>query len=158
MHGSLAVINSIFDSLNKIPLVRPANAGEFTKRAFLNGKLDLTEVEGLSNLLEAETEMQRVQAFLQTDGHLSKIYKKWREILLKNLANIEAVLDFDETESLEPDLLNKIAANIQNLNGDITNYLELSKKGEILKNGVRTVIIGEPNVGKSSLLNNLCKM
>lgn len=117
--------------------------------------MDLTEVEGLSNLLQADTEMQRIQAFLQSDGHLSRVYKKWREELVKNLAEIEAKIDFEETETLEID--NKITTNVKNLASEVEEFLLGSKKGEVLKNGVRTVIIGEPNVGKSSLLNNLCK-
>lgn len=99
--------------------------------------------------------MQRIQAFLQSDGHLSRVYKKWREELVKNLADIEAKIDFEETETLEID--NKITTNVKNLAREVEEFLLGSKKGEVLKNGVRTVIIGEPNVGKSSLLNNLCK-
>lgn len=157
IHGSLAVISSIFKSLNTITQTRPAEPGEFTKRAFFNGKMDLTEVEGLADLLQAETELQRKQAYLQSEGALSKIYLKWRKMLIKSLANIEAVLDFDETEFLNEDILEEIVLDMKNLQNEIIKHLEQGKQGEILRNGVKTVIIGKPNAGKSSLLNNLCK-
>ncbi|XP_060515853.1 tRNA modification GTPase GTPBP3, mitochondrial [Cylas formicarius] len=155
VHGGLAVVNGMLDALSCIPSFRLAEPGEFTKRAFQNGKLNLTEVEGLADLLQAETEAQRKQAFLQTNGSLSKLYQKWKAVLLKNVAHIEAHIDFEETETLEHGLIDKVTSEAKLLIEEIEQHLNDGRKGEILRNGVNTVIIGEPNVGKSSLLNSL---
>lgn len=134
---------------------RPALPGEFTKRSFYNGKLDLTEIEGLADLINAETEQQRRQALLQSDGNLSKLYKNWRTILLKALANVEAYIDFSEDDNIEDNILHECNEKIKQLVDDLSRHLADGRRGEILRNGVRTVIIGKPNVGKSSLLNYL---
>lgn len=97
------------------------------------------------------------QAFLQTQGFLSKIYNQWRETLLRCVAHIEAHIDFDETEALDINVLKQVRTTIEKLSTEIEQHLIDGRKGERLRNGVRTVIIGEPNVGKSSLLNCLCK-
>ncbi|KAJ8911652.1 hypothetical protein NQ315_005998 [Exocentrus adspersus] len=157
VHGGVAVINAVLDALGSIDRLRLAEPGEFTRRAFHNGKLDLTEVEGLADLLQAETELQRKQAFLQTQGSLSKVYNKWKNALIKCVASIEAHIDFDETDTLELNLLQVMMEDVKNLSNEIQNHLLDGHKGEILRTGVKTVIIGEPNVGKSSLLNILCK-
>ena len=134
---------------------RPALAGEFTKRAFFNDKLDLTEIEGLADLIHAETEQQRKQALLQAHGHLSALYSSWRAILLRCLAHIEAYIDFGEEENIETKVFEQCNNDLKNLAEKIENHLLDGRKGEILRNGIRTVILGEPNVGKSSLLNHL---
>lgn len=134
---------------------RPALPGEFTRRAFFNNKLDLTEIEGLADLIHAETEQQRKQALLQADGNLSKLYTEWRCALLQCTANIEAYIDFSEEDNIEHDILEDCNKALDDLKTQIEAHLSDGRKGEILRNGVRTVIIGEPNVGKSSLLNHL---
>ena len=131
--------------------------GEFTRRAFNNGKFDLTEIEGLADMIHAETEQQRKQALLQADGCLSKLYNNWREILSQSLANIEAYIDFSEDDNIESDVLHNCNDTLNQLANNIEHHLADGRKGEILRNGVRTVIMGEPNVGKSSLLNILAQ-
>lgn len=134
---------------------QPALPGEFTKRGFYNGKLDLTEIEGLADLIHAETEQQRRQALLQADGCLSNLYNNWRKNLSKYLAHIEAYIDFGEDDNIEDNVLVNCNLAICALVNNITKHLADGRRGEILRNGVRVVIIGQPNVGKSSLLNYL---
>lgn len=135
--------------------VQPAQPGEFTRRAFYNNKLDLTEVEGIADLIEAETECQRKQALLQADGLLRKLYDSWRKVLSQCVASLEAYIDFGEDENIESDVVETAHRALRKLMRDMEEHLADGRKGEILRNGVRTVIVGEPNVGKSSLLNHL---
>ncbi|XP_015113589.1 tRNA modification GTPase GTPBP3, mitochondrial [Diachasma alloeum] len=154
VHGGSAILQAIMSALGKLKF-RPAEAGEFTKRAFYNGKLDLTEIEGLADLIHAETEQQRKQALLQADGNLSKLYNNWRDILSKILAHVEAYIDFSEDDNIEDNVLTICNERIRELVAPISNHLADGRKGEILRIGVRTAIIGRPNVGKSSLMNYL---
>ena len=103
----------MLNALSKISGLRPAEPGEFTRRAFFNGKLDLTEVEGLADLIHAETELQRKQAVIQASGHLSKLYNSWRTRLIKNIAHVEAFIDFSEDENIEPDVLDKVVEDLK---------------------------------------------
>ena len=155
VHGSRAVVAALLARLAEEADCRLAEAGEFSRRAFENGKLDLVEVEGLADLLAAETEMQRRQAMQQADGKATQIYNGWRDRLIYCRAMIEADLDFsDEGDipgSVAPHVWDELAALRQSV-------LEASldeRRGEIIRDGFNVVIAGRPNAGKSSLLNAL---
>lgn len=154
VHGGPAILTRLMQALSNLQ-VYPALPGEFTRRAFYNNKLDLTEVEGLADLIEAETECQRKQALLQADGVLRKLYDSWRKVLSESVASIEAYIDFGEEDNIESDVMQNAHRALRQLMRDLEEHLADGRRGEILRNGVRTVIVGEPNVGKSSLLNHL---
>ncbi|XP_058984176.1 tRNA modification GTPase GTPBP3, mitochondrial isoform X2 [Musca domestica] len=146
VHGSLAVISAMFDALSQIPGLRPAKPGEFTKRAFFGNKLDLTEVEGLADLIHAETEAQRKQALQQSNGSLSRLYDKWRKCLIRCAAHLEAYIDFGEDENIEDDVIFQLSKELINVQKEINAHLNDQRQGEMLRDGVRTCIIGAPNV------------
>lgn len=155
VHGGPAVVAALVRALSQFPGTRPAEAGEFTRRAFENGKLDLTEVEGLADLIAAETEAQRRQALRQMQGGLRLKAERWRAALLEASALLEAEIDFaDEadTGSLARTRLAEIVAPVL---ADIKAVLAAGRAGERLREGLVVVIAGAPNVGKSMLLNAL---
>lgn len=157
VHGGPAVVSAICDALNSVDGLRPALAGEFVKRAFRSNKLDLIEIEGLADLIHAETDIQRKQALLQADGVLSKVYAEWRSTLLRAVACFEAYIDFAEDENIEPQTVDQVQADAGRLISDMQLFLRDSRKGEMRRNGVKTAILGEPNVGKSSFMNHICQ-
>lgn len=157
VHGSPAVVRTLIRSIAALPGLRLAEAGEFTRRAFLNGKLDLTEVEGLGDLIEAETETQRQQAVARLAGGLSQRVIAWRETLLNARAEIEARLDFSDEGDVSAELPASVTAAIEGLAQDLAAAVESVARGRIVREGLRVALAGPPNAGKSSLLNALSK-
>ncbi len=156
LHGSKAVISSVINNLSSIENFRMAEPGEFSKRAFHNNKMDLTEAEGLADLIDAETSEQQKFAIRQMEGSLSNLYEGWREALIKILAHLEAYIDFPD-EEIPSDVVEKLLNNVFKLENEIKHHLEADNIGERLREGFRVVIVGPPNAGKSSLLNNIAK-
>lgn len=156
IHASSFIAKKIFEILSEIKNVRFAKAGEFSKRAFLNGKIDLVQADAIPDLIASETAAQHKQALLQLQGKLGEIYENWRERLIEISAKIEAFIDFPE-DDLPQDLINKIELEVKNLSAEIKHHLSDKNIGQKIKNGLSLAIIGAPNVGKSSLINFLAQ-
>jgi tRNA modification GTPase len=156
VHGGRAVIGAVIDAVLTLPGTRLAEPGEFARRAFENGKLDLTEVEGLADLISAETEAQRRQALAQAEGSLRALYEGWRAALVRAQALIEAGLDFADEGDVIADVAAKADPIVGELRAAIARHLA-DESGERLRDGFKVVIAGAPNAGKSSLLNALAK-
>ena len=156
VHGGAAVIEAMSDALLEAG-AKPAEAGEFTRRAFENDKIDLTEAEGLADLIASETEAQRAQAQAQMDGSLRRLYEKWREALIGILSRIEGEIDFPDEDDVPGALAQTAGSDVKNLIEALTDHLDDGRRGEIIRKGFVVAIIGEPNVGKSSILNLLTK-
>ena len=154
VHGSRAVIDEIHKSISKVENCRPAEAGEFTKLAFQNGKINLLKAESISDLISAETEMQRHQAIKIMSGRSSKKFNELRERLLKILSNVEAKIDFPE-EDLPKDIMKNIKIESNKIKEEIQKILNDQKVGELIREGFNIAIVGPSNAGKSSLLNFL---
>jgi len=157
VHGSPAVVRSLLRRLSSLQNVRLAEAGEFTRRAFENGKLNLVEVEGLGDLITAETENQRRQAQARLAGGLTQKIESWREHLLDARAEIEARLDFSDEGDVEDEVPEAVLASLMSLRDDIKSALAYINNGRIVREGLRVALAGAPNAGKSSLLNRLAQ-
>ncbi|WP_017932353.1 tRNA uridine-5-carboxymethylaminomethyl(34) synthesis GTPase MnmE [Robiginitomaculum antarcticum] len=154
LHGSPAVLEAVATAMLSLGL-RLARAGEFTRRGFENGKMDLTEAEGLADLIDAQTERQRVQALRQMDGGLKDEYELWREAILDALAQIEGEIDFPDEGDVPDGLSHRALPGLQTLSDQLKTALQQSRRGEAIRHGVDIAIIGAPNAGKSSLINGL---
>lgn len=154
LHGGRSVLDGMFRALEACPGLRPADPGEFSRRAFLNGKMDLAEAEGLADLIDAETAAQRAQALRQMGGGIGAVLDPLREELIHALAMLEAWIDFPD-EEIPPDLLDQTGEELAGLATRLSGLEDSSARGERLRDGLSMAIVGPPNAGKSSLLNAL---
>ncbi len=153
-HGGIATTNRILELLLSNGC-RLADPGEFTKRAFLNGRIDLTQAEGVMNLINAKTEKARLIALNEVKGNVSNLIRNLRQQILEILANIEVNIDYPEYEDIEVVTNEKLISKIKNIEDELKRILNESCNGKILTEGITVSIVGKPNVGKSSLLNKL---
>ena len=154
LHGSIAVVRAVMAVLSNQPNTRLAQAGEFTRRALENGKMDLTQVEGLADLIESETEIQRQQSLRVLSGHLGKRVEKWRKDMIRAAALLEATIDFVD-EDVPVDVSPEVQALLVSVQEELQSEIESTRVAERVRNGFEVAIIGRPNVGKSTLLNAL---
>nr|WP_275064590.1 tRNA uridine-5-carboxymethylaminomethyl(34) synthesis GTPase MnmE [Bartonella sp. MM73XJBT] len=155
LHGGKAVVNRFLDELSTFSGCRLAEAGEFSRRAFVEGKLDLVQAEGLADLIEAETESQRRLAVMGANGHLTALYRNWRHKLMKARAFIEAELDFSDEADVPNSLSDKVWKDLEDFCSSLKKHIDDGERASILRDGLKIVIAGAPNSGKSSIINRL---
>lgn len=157
LHGGRAVVSAFLSFLGGLPGLRLAEAGEFTRRAFENGQLDLTEAEGLADLIAAETEAQRRLALRLAGGAFSARAEDWRQRLIELRARIEADLDFSDEEDVPKDVSSTVGIGVAALRDEMERELVAGQRGERIRDGFEVVVLGRPNAGKSSLVNALAE-
>lgn len=163
LHGGIAIIRAVMKSIKTLHdpgqgiIIRQADRGEFSRQAFVNGRLDLTELEGINEMINSETEQQRLANLSSSSGKTKLMFKKWRQDILEEIANLTTIIDFGEDHDLAETetLINNVIDNIQNLEEEIRKYLKKVRSLEILLNGIKLTLLGPPNAGKSSILNTL---
>ncbi len=159
IHGSNAVITSVLTALSRIDGCRPAQNGEFTKRALINNKIGLIEAEAIHELITSRTDSQRRRALSAMSGNIANIYQNYRHLLIKLIAHLEANIDFGEEELIEDSVLDSIKSQLFHLRDKIETHLKNAKnKSDLIRDGLRVTIIGESNAGKSTLINQLCQL
>jgi tRNA modification GTPase len=157
VHGGRAVLNALFAALSSFENTRAAEPGEFTRRAFENGKLDLTEAEGLDDLIHADTDRQRRRALRQLQGLLGDRARRWRAQIIEASALIEAGIDFSDEGDVPAELIAPALAKVKQLRDEIEEVLAAQGRSELLRDGLVVAIAGPPNVGKSTLMNHLAR-
>lgn len=157
LHGGRAVVRAVLETLSRRKNFRMADAGEFTRRAFLNGKFNLTEAEALSDLIAAETETQRRFALSNSENRHRALYDGWRRTLIQIRAMIEAELDFSDEEDVPGSVADQVWKEVDTLRNSLKRHAAGYRTAEIIREGFRVVILGAPNAGKSSLLNTLAR-
>lgn len=158
VHGSRSVIQTILSILSKFEYTKPADNGEFTRRAFLNNKLNLIEAEAINELIESNCDSQRKNALKGLNGNVVRLYNDWRERLIKLHAYLLAEIEFGEDQLLDEERIDQTIKNIFKIKDEICDFLKTStRRRHVIKDGLNVCILGCPNVGKSSLMNNLCR-
>lgn len=163
VHGGTAIVKAVLTAILKLHRpkdgteIRMAQQGEFSRRAFMNGRLDLTEIEGIREMIDADTETQRLSALASLTGKNKQVFQRWREEIVKNVALLTTVIDFGEEHDLEEtnELFASVEANVDGLIEEIEAYLHKVRKSDILLKGIKVSLLGPPNAGKLSLLNYL---
>jgi tRNA modification GTPase len=157
VHGGRAVAQAMLHAIGRVPGTRMAEPGEFARRAFENGKIDLTQAEAIADLVDADTQAQARQALRQAGGGLAKLYEGWRADLIEALALMEAAIDFSDEGDVGDHTAREARARVEALSAKIRRHLDDGRRGEILRDGFHVVIAGPPNVGKSSFLNAMVR-